>query len=195
MNRTVLIRFGGLVAMVGGVLYALERYRGSVEVGPPFVLLLATAMVAIVSIAVLLQRERYRWSGVLVSLISLVGLVLILVGNQAINSVTGSESLAYWGFMALLAGVFAATGGLVALALATAADARVLPWWAGVALVAGSPVGVLLLIMLPSMLSESLVEGPWQLLVEALPGVPWVLVGYAILRAGVRQPEQPSRVR
>jgi hypothetical protein len=30
---------------------------------------------------------------------------------------------------------------------------------------------------------------------QALGGVPWVLVGYAVFRAGARQAEQPSRVR
>ncbi len=194
MKHTLLVRSGGLAAMVCGALYALERYRTSFDAGPPFILLLIAAMLATASIAVLLQRERYGRSGVLASLASFVGLALVLMGNQIINSVTGSNPLASWGFTALGLGFLAATIGLVVLAIVTI-NARLLPWWGGVALIAGSPFGVLLLITLPATLSESLLEGPWQRLAEALVGVPWVLVGYVIFRAGARPSGRPSRVR
>ncbi len=180
--------------MVCGALYALERYRTSFDAGPPFILLLIAAMLATASIAVLLQRERYGRSGVLASLASFVGLALVLMGNQIINSVTGSNPLASWGFTALGLGFLAATIGLVVLAIVTI-NARLLPWWGGVALIAGSPFGVLLLITLPATLSESLLEGPWQRLAEALVGFPWTVVGYAIFRAGARPSGRPSRVR
>lgn len=190
MKHTLLVRSGGLAAMVCGALYALERYRTSFDAGPPFILLLIAAMLATASIAVLLQRERYGRSGVLASLASFVGLALVLMGNQIINSVTGSNPLASWGFTALVLGFLAATIGLVVLAIVTI-NARLLPWWGGVALIVGSPFGVLLLITLPATLSESLLEGPWQRLAEALVGVPWVLVGYVIFRAGARPSGRP----
>jgi drug/metabolite transporter (DMT)-like permease len=194
VKRNDLIRLGGLVAMLCGVLYVVGRYRSSLEAGPPFVLLLVGAMVATGCVAFLLQRERYGRPGVLASLVSFVGLALVLWANQVINSIRGTDPQADWAFTALTLGILAATVGLVVLAIITT-NARVLPWWFGVALVAGSPFGVLLLMMLPSMFSESLLEGPWQLAVEALVGVPWVLVGYAVFRAGSRRSEQHSRVR
>ncbi len=194
MKRADLIRLGGLVAMLCGALYVVGRYRSSLEAGPPFVLLLVAAMVATGCVAFLLQRERYGRPGVLASLVSFVGLALVLWANQVINSIRGTDPRADWAFAALTLGILAATVGLVVLAIVTI-NAGLLPWWGAVALLAGSPFGVLLLIMLPSMLSESLLEGPWQRLAEALVGVPWVLVGYAIFRAGARQAEQPSRVR
>jgi drug/metabolite transporter (DMT)-like permease len=194
VKRADLIRLGGLVAMLCGALYVVGRYRSSLEAGPPFVLLLVAAMVATGCVAFLLQRERYGRPGVLASLVSFVGLALVLWANQVINSIRGTDPRADWAFTALILGILAATVGLVVLAIVTT-NARLLPWWCGVALVAGSPFGVLLLMMPPSMFSESLLEGPWQLAVEALVGVPWVLVGYAVFWAGSRRSEQHSRVR
>ena len=192
MKRGGLIRLGGLAAMAGGVLYALEHTLNAGQ--PAFTLLLIAAMVATVCVALLLPRERYGWLGALTSLISFVGLALVLWANQVINSVRSTDPMAEWGLTALLAGILAATVGLVVLAIVTT-NARMLPWWGRVALVAGSPLGLLVLMMLPSMFSESLSEGPWQVVVEALVGVPWVLAGYALLRAGARLSEQPLRVR
>jgi drug/metabolite transporter (DMT)-like permease len=193
MKRNDLIRLGGLVTMLCGVLYVVGRYRSSLEASPPFVLLLVAAMVATGCVAFLLQRERYGRPGVLASLVSFAGLALVLWANQVINSIRGTDPRADWAFMTLILGILAATVGLVVLAIVTT-KARVLRWWCGAALVAGSPFGVLLLMMLPSMFSESLLEGPWQLAVEALVGAPWVLVGYAVFRAGSRRSEQHSRV-
>ena len=190
---TELIRLGRLVTMLCGALYVLGRYRSSLEVGPPLALLLVAAMVATGSVALLLQRERYGRPGVLASLVSFVGLALVLWANQVINSIRGTDPRADWALMALILGILAATVGLVVLAIVTT-NTRLLPWWCGVALVGGSPFGVLLLMMLPSMFSESLLEGPWQLAVEALAGAPWVLVGYAVFRAGSHRSEQHSRV-
>ncbi len=193
MKHALLIRVGGLAAMVGGVIYALEHASDAGQ--PPFILLLIAAMVTVASIvALILQRERYGSSGALASLIAFVGLALVLVGDLVTNSVTGASPIADWGLMFLILGILAATGGLVVLAIITI-NAGLLPWWGGAALIAGSPFGVLLLIMFPSWLSESLVEEPLQQAVEALPGVLWALVGYAIFRASTRLPEQPSRAR
>ena len=63
--------------------------------------------------------------------------------------------------------------GIVGLGILTI-NAEVLPRWCGVALIVGSPPFALL----------------WPLV-----GVPWIVVGYAIFRAGVRRHVQPSRVQ
>jgi hypothetical protein len=73
-----------------------------------------------------------------------------------------------------LLGWVVATVGLLVLAVVTLI-VRVLPWWAGVAMIAGNPLIALFL-------------GP-------LLGVPWTLVGYAVLRTAGRRTERPSRVR
>ncbi len=72
----------------------------------------------------------------------------------------------------LIVGALVVIVGFVALGIATVA-ARVLPWWCGAAL--------MVFPIFPAL-------GP-------LGGVPWVVVGYALFRAGSRLPEQPSRVR
>jgi hypothetical protein len=75
-----------------------------------------------------------------------------------------------------------ATMGIIAYVVVTA-EAGVVPWWCGLALLAGSPpFGVLLYIFSPG--DEGL-----------LLGVPWAVVGFAVFRAATRLPERPSRVR
>jgi hypothetical protein len=57
---------------------------------------------------------------------------------------------------------------------------------------AGSPVG-LFVTMIPSAALEG--TSPLGETFQALGGVPWVLVGYAVFRVGVRRLGQPPRVR
>ena len=63
---------------------------------------------------------------------------------------------------------------LFALAMVTLV-VRVLPWWVAAMLLAGSPPAAVFL-------------GP-------LLGVPWTLVGYAVLRTGRSKGVRPSRAR
>jgi hypothetical protein len=67
-----------------------------------------------------------------------------------------------------------------------------LPRWCGVALAAGNPI-VVVLTMIPS---AATMGGTFPLggVFQALGGVPWIVVGYAIFRAAGRRTEQPSRV-
>jgi MFS family permease len=131
-----------------------------------------------------LQRELYgpgAWEryglGALSSLMSLVGIALILVGDLGDIGGLRYQVLADLRPVAMnlfLIGLLVATVGILALGVATIA-ARKLPWWCGAALIAGSP--------------------PIALFLGPLMGVPWVLVGYAVFRAGSRQTERPSQVR
>ncbi len=177
--------------MVGGVAYASgallgplpQRYpwiritlggEETLEGGSLFFLsLLVGAMAAIAAIAALhvLEGNGVLHKGALVasSVVAFVGVALILVGELGLSM----NSLFY--------GLLVASLGILALGIATIA-ARVLPWWCGVALIAGSPLGMFVMMMVSVMLS-------------AMGGVAGMLVGYAILRAAARRHEQPSRVR
>jgi hypothetical protein len=189
MVSSNLIRLGGLLAMLGGVLHAALRlglpeplvrwFLNTPEPVPVdyYVDLIDYAFTtfllplgALSSIAALhaLQGQRYGRPGALASLISFAGLA-ILVGGLLLGGVSALRS--EWLFIAdqvlsvVIIGFLAATAGLVALGIVTMA-ARVLPWWCGMAIIAGSP--------------------PFAWLSGPLAGVAWALVGYAIFRAGAQ---------
>jgi len=176
MNRTSLIRLGGLAPIVvGGGIFAVQRSllltpRGTNIV--VLVLFLLSVMAVIVALH-LLQRERYGYAGALASALAsaaaFVGVVLIFWGFTGLPSFGGDVLLE-------VVGMLVGTIGIVALGIFTLA-AGVLPWWCGVALIVGNPLlGVILFF------------GRWP--VEVL----WVVVGFAVFRAATRLPEQPSRV-
>jgi hypothetical protein len=173
MSSSAFIRWGGLLAMVGGFAWAsgwiAQWYLELNGIkGVSYFLLLLGAMVAIVALHTLLG-ERYnleRWF----ALIGFVGLALMLV-YEVVGVVTGRylPGIA-WIF---IVGAFAATMGIVflgAISLAT----RVLPWWCGAALVVGAP-------------SFTAFLGPGV-------GVAWMVAGYAIFRAGEHRSERHPQV-
>ncbi len=182
--------------MVGGVVYAgvgliEERlveylyYMGNIGFGYIAILLPLGAMAAIAALHVL-HRERYGWAGAVVSLTAFVGLALA-TGALTVGVVSTSPDLDSQ-FIALLTGLLVATVGIVLLG-ALSVSAQILPRWCGVALMAGSPVGVFITMILAAALE---LEGAFALggAVQALGGVPRVLVGLAIFRAAGRQSEQ-----
>ena len=205
MRRTVLIRLGGLVAMVGGVasatlglLYALQARGvslGSIEnalqkgnyENPVLTVLLIGVLVAIAALHAI-QRRHYGSPGALASLAAFVGVAMSVGGNLVGELVPAMAPVA----MLLLAGILAASVGIVGLGIVTL-EARVLPRWCGVALIAGSPPAVGLGFMFLGLLGAAgILPGE---IVWALVGVPWVLVLYALFRAGTHRALQPSRVR
>jgi len=112
-------------------------------------------------------------TGTLVPLVAFVGVALLLV--LALGDVLrwhpwlstspfGGYALAAFGGMGL--------GGLTMVR-------RVLPWWCGIALIVGSSG-----LVFARLLGE---------LFAAVVGAAWALVGFAIFRAGVRQPAEASR--
>lgn len=147
-----------------------------------FVLLILSVMLLIAAVHAL-QVESYGPAAVeriglgALTLPSIVGVALILVGY--LGDIGGLRYQALADLRAvtqnlLVLGFVVAAVGLLVLAIVTLLM-RVLPWWVGLAMIAGSPpIGVFL--------------GP-------LLGVPWALVGIAVFRAGTRQSQQPSRVR
>jgi hypothetical protein len=182
MNLTNLIRLGGFAAMVGGVVCAgvgliEERlveylyYMGNINYGFIAVLLPLGVMAAIAALH-MLHRERYGWVGAVVSLTAFVGLALATAALTVgvISTSPDIDSL----FIALLTGLLVAS--------------------VGIALMAGSPVGVFITMILSAALE---LEGAFALggVFRALGGVPWVLVGLAVFRAAGKRPQQPSRGR
>ena len=178
MSSTNLVRLGGLVAMVGSIVFVLGLLPGpwwnwrlaEVVILPlQYLLFFVGVSVAIVAIATLLRETRHDGSGILACGVSLVGVVLVFVGLF----------LGFVGSLVIYAGVLVATGGLMVLASLTTRT-NTLAWWGGVALVAG---GI-------SFFSLTLSPLP-----ASLMGVLWLVVGYAIFRAGGRRIERPARVR
>jgi hypothetical protein len=149
--------------------------KGNYE-NPVLTVLLVGVLIAIAALHAT-QRRHYGSPGALVSLVAFVG-VAMTVGANLLGELL--PAMAPVAIIWLVVGVLAASIGVVGLGIVTM-NARVLPRWCGAALVI---VGVL---GLPAIVSGGV---GWALL-----GVPWVLVGYAIFRAGTRQTERPSRVR
>jgi hypothetical protein len=177
MSYSNIIRLGGLVAMVGSVVFALVLLlRPWLTVAeaitlPMFFLLFVGVSVAIVATMALLRGTRHSRIGILACSVSLVGVVLVFVGLL----------MGFAGIVVIYLGVLVATGGLGVLAILTVRT-NALPWWGGVALLAGG-------------LSFILVLYIYHPLEDSLIGVPWLVVGYAIFRAAGRRTERPSRVR
>lgn len=185
--------------MVGGVVYAgvglMEArlaeylyYMGNIGYGFIAILLPLGAMAAIAALYVL-QRGLYGRAGTVIYLTAFVGLA-VATGALTVGVVSTSPDLDML-FNALLMELLVATVGIALLGVQSM-GARVLPWWCGVGLIAGTPLGVVV-----TMLPSAALGGTFPLggAFQALGGVPWVLVGYAVFRAGARQAEQPSGTR
>ncbi len=185
MKRTLLIRLGGLVAMVGGALYAVQSLLAPEGIGLVSSSLALLSVMGVIVALHLLQRERYGYEGALASASAFVGVALVLGGFLGFPSMPPGDVLGVGTDILLLGvGMLVATIGIIALGIFTL-DVGVLPWWCGAALIAGNPlVGVLLLFVGLDFLS-----GSWPVV------VPWVVVGFAVFRTGTRQTQQPSRVR
>ena len=145
-----------------------------------FDLLAFGAMAALASLHAI-QRVRYGLLGTLTFLVAFVGVAMLFVSefrSLILALWQGSPGAGGVSWLFII-GLLVATLGLIAYGAVTI-TAGGLPWWCGVALVAGSPLVGLFL--------YSFREG-------LLLGVPWAVVGYAIFRAGATRVEQPSRVR
>jgi hypothetical protein len=187
VKRIGLIRLAGLATMASGIFYAALGLvtwicipncpRSLGYIISVFLVLLALGAMAAIEALHILQRERYGLLGTLAFLVAFVGVAMIFVGELP-NVVNPGAATLLWLF---LIGLLVATVGIIAYGMVTIGTG-VLPWWCGVALIAGSPlVGFLLYLFLP--------------LEDLLLGAPWALVGYAIFRASTRQTERQSRVR
>jgi hypothetical protein len=188
MKRTGLVRWGGLAAMVGGVIFAVDGSLGGPEaVGTlrwSTVLFLLSMMVLIVALHLLQkERERYGPQGAVVSATAFVGVALAVVSYILMDFVISLESL---GITLFLLGLLVATPGIIALGVITLV-VEVLPRWSGAALICGNPLLGLFFILI--FYAENFALG------SLLVAVPWIVVGFAVFRAASHQTQQPSRVR
>jgi hypothetical protein len=214
MLSSILVRLGGLVAIVGGtasatlgllyVLYArgltLDLTEKGLQKGhyenPALTMLLFGVLAAIVGLHVT-QRRHYGMWGALGSVATFAGVAMIVGGT--LLGVLG-PAMASTAMLSLLIGILAVSVGIAVLGIVTMIAGR-LPRWCGAAVIAGSPPFVFLAFMIVNFVEMRLsslglpseVPGGigWGML-WVLAGVPWALVGYAIFRAG---PQQPSRVQ
>ena len=195
MLPSILIRLGGLAAMVSGALYlsaellnltgggAIWRsYYGFLPGGGSlfFNALLVGAMAATLAIAALyaLRRDISGVLGTLSSVAAFVGLALTL------GSELGSPVAAVLGLLVESVGVLAL--GLVTLAVGG------LAWWCGVALIVWGWALVFLL-LLPMM---GVLAPPFPVSWGGiLAGVSWIVVGFGVFRAARGRTEQPQRER
>jgi hypothetical protein len=190
MTRTGLIRLCGLATMIGSAIFALVLLLnpwlarvahnafglvGFMEgaILPMFVLHFVVVLIAIAAIAALLRRTRYRRLAGLASIGSLVGMAFIVVGLLTIQE--------FVGLVPMFIGVLALTVTVAVLGVLSIVT-NVLGWWGSVALVSG-----------PLFLFFAFF-GTLPPLMHWLLGVPWMVVGFAIFRAGAHQAGQPSRV-
>jgi hypothetical protein len=193
MLPSILIRLGGVAAMVSGALYvsaellnllgggALWRsYYGFLPGGgsPFFNALLVGAMAATLAIAALyaLRRDISGVLGTLSSVAAFVGVALTLWGEL------GSP-------VAAVLGWFVESVGVLALGLVTMAVGE-LAWWCGVALIVwGWALVFLLLLPMMGVLAPPFPVS-WG---GVLAGVSWIVVGFGVFRAARGQTEQPQR--
>jgi hypothetical protein len=191
MSDSSLIRFGGLAAMVGGIIFVVrESLLGRPDEPPSLItLFLLSEMAAIVALHLLQRgRERYGLGGTIAFATALVGMVLTVGGYILSDRYErlGVISLERLGTTIFLVGVLVATAGILFLAMFTL-NAGVLPQWAGATLILGNPfLAVLILVVTNALVSPI---GSW------LVTVPWIVVGFAVFRAAGRRTEQPPRVR
>jgi hypothetical protein len=193
MNRTGLIRLGGLAAMVSGVLFLAFPLLGYGLAGfmHPFfyrveevLLFLIVVAVGLVPVGMLgfhaLQRQSHGRIG-------LAGFYLVVTASLVVAA--GIADYFIWGdFLQEAPPVWLGwglLGLLVGFVLYGAATlrAKVLPRWCGVAFIATLPVAL----ALSGPLSFGSMFGVF--------GLAWLALGYALWSQRVTSTERPSRVR
>jgi hypothetical protein len=194
--------------MVGGVVYAgvgllvrrlLDELVSRGFFGYAFfvVSLPLGAMAAIVALYAL-HRERYGRTGTVLCLTAFLGLALAtvaltlgVIATYPISAFPDAAGIFSW---LLLLGLLLATVGIGLLGGLSAAR-QIVPAWCALALMVGSPLGVVFLTMIPTETLFWLGESPLGRALQALGGVFWVVVGYYIFRAAGQRTERPARVR
>ncbi len=185
MSSSDLIRWGGIAAMAGGVVWVISGilaivYQGEHAPGTfadylvegTFAVGLVLTVVGMVGLHAL-QKESYGRIGragfytvVVASLGQVLGTVVLLAGSAALA------------WLVFPVGVLAVLVGFVLYGAATL-QARVLPRWCGVGLIVGWPVAIAL-----GLYGGNIVFGLF-----------WLALGYVLWAWRGTVAEQPSRVR
>lgn len=191
MSSSDLIRWGGIGAIVTGVMYAvrggmiqLELIHVEGAVVPAYVVVSVVAAVVaqlgkLVAIAGLytLLRGRYAWQyGTLGSLTAFVGTLFSLMHPGA-DPLEGND-FSVFSILALMLSFV----GFLLLGYATM-EARVLPRWCGVPFFLGVPFAPFLTPAFEG------IGGP-----EIILGVVWALVGYGLFSSGDAPTQQSTLV-
>ena len=173
-----IVRWGGWAGVVAALTYVaagtlilispLQRVLGSVSEHSIEVILVVAFALTLVAIAGLhgLQSPRYGRLGAAGSSMTFIGYALIAV-VAAVSIRVGGEALS----AVRLVGALAILMGSVLLGAMTL-RARVLPWWCGVLLIVGFPLGAIL--------DGNVARGSEGIVL----GIVWGLVGYALLSSG-----------
>ena len=190
MNRTSLIRLGGLAAMVGGLLFVAPTLLGGYFPQaydflplPPMEVLLVVALllvpVGMVGFLALQTHSQGRigrvgfWLAVVASLVVAFGVADYFVWGDVLQELPPVWLV--WGVLGLVA-------GFLLYGVATL-QARVLPRWCGVAFIFTLPTALAL-------------SGPLSFASMFIVfGLVWLTLGYALWSQRVISGQQPSRVR
>jgi hypothetical protein len=184
-----MVRWGGLAGVAAGVMFGLsgiltfiappQRVLGSFSyylLEVVIVLAFALTLVAIAGLhAVQSQSGRYGSLGAAGSLLTFVGYVILLV-TVHLTTLAGGVPIYS---VRLVSGLVALVGSMLLGAMTL--NARVLPWWCGVLLIVGFPLGDFL---------DNVAKGSENIVFAIV----WGLVGYALLSRRGTVAEQPSRV-
>jgi hypothetical protein len=207
ISSAILIRLGGLLAIVGGLaatilglLYVLQAWgmtldftamalqKGHYET-PVATILVIGVLAAMVALHIVQRRHYGRW-GALAAIAPIAGVAMVVIGFQ--GSALASDTAFSLGIGLLTVGVLVATIGFVGFGIVTI-SAGVMPRWCGIAIIAGSPLGVMTLLIFSTLLVMARIlpgEIGW-----ALAGIPRIVVGYGAFRAARRGTVRPTRVR
>ena len=188
-----MVRWGGLAGLAAGGMFVLSGILYFI-VAPPLptralgsfgdylyeVVVAVTFVLVLVTIAGLhaAQRHsgRYGILGVAGFLLTFLGYALVLVIAHLIR-LAGSEPILS---LRPVGGLLVLVGSILLGAMTL--YARVLPWWCGVLLIVGFPLGAFL---------ETVRSGIENIVFAAV----WGLIGYVLLsRRGTVAEQQPSRV-
>ena len=175
MSEPSLIRYGGMAAMLGGIVFMVDGLLGLANKDAQYldVIFIVALVLVLVGLAGLhaLQRDSYGRIGrvgfytvVIATLAQILGLAVLLAGSAAL------EWLIPIGSLAVLV-------GFVLYGVATL-QARVLPRWCVVGLIVGLPVTIAL-------------GEIWGFVVF---GLLWLALGYVLYSQREAVAQQPTRV-
>ena len=185
-----MVRWGGVAGVASGVIFVVSGILtliappqgapsslGDYLLSAALIVAFALALVAVAGLHAAQSRSgRYGWLGAAGALLTFVGYAIVLVAAHITTLAGGepSQTVRVVGGLAVLVGSI--------LLGAMTLRARLLPWWCGVLLIVGFPLGGIL---------EGLVGVGSENIVL---GIVWEAIGYALVSQRSTAAELPSRV-
>lgn len=202
MGSSNLIRWAGLAAMAGGVLWALwyvgvslvggDNYQVYNRLMPVVLLLLAVGLVAFHAV----QKGSHRLVGTTGFVVALIGLFVMIAGNIVefwafTEEAYGPNSLRNSAWMAFGLGMFTFYVGTVLFGIDTL-RARMLPHLGAFLLISWFPAGFLVSSLLQLLgVPEALAFSG----LTALLGTGWTMLGYAVWSAAGEEVQRSMRAK